>query len=233
VAVAFGRDKFSTPGAVYVVFDATTNQLRVQMKRPEIDGKPTSFHVAHVARMHRWMKHVLHFAPHRHKLWDSHVAVADSGFIDAFVLATAADVGDIDNVDDRERLYQRLASGELALCAGRSDGWLELVPVGEVARQSSRIALPLTHLQPHTFRRFDAQAQPSLPLVSERQAPLPQFDVRMQHYAPCAVHTASTIVKLEMLCKCSGWFLVASGGAGGDDDDAAQFESALCAPTRT
>jgi hypothetical protein len=214
VAVAFGREKFSTPGAVYVLFDAANNQLRVQMKRPDIDGKPVSFHVAHVARMHRWMKHVLHFAPRRHKLWDTHVAVADSGFIDAFVLASASDVGDIDNGDDRERLYQRMAAGELVLCAGRSDGWLDLVPAADVALQPSRIALPLTHLQPHTFRRFDAQAQPSLPLMSERQAPLQQqFDVRMQHYAPCNVQTASNVVKLEMLCKCGGWFLVAPTGA--------------------
>lgn len=205
VAVAFASAKFSTPGAVYCVFDASDNQLRVQMKRPET----TTFHVAHVARMHRWMRHVLHFVPHQHKLWDTHVAVADSGFIDAFVLAKASDVGDVDNAVDRERLHQRIAAGELVLCAGRSDGWLELASVASPSLQS-RIALPLAHLQPHSFRRFDAHAQPSLPLLSEGQGvPLSTFDVRMQHYAPCSVVPGSDTVKLEMLCKCGGWFLVA------------------------
>jgi hypothetical protein len=225
VAVAFAADKFSTPGAVYVVFDAANNQLRVQMKRPTV----STFHVAHVARMHRWMRHVLHFAPSHHKLWDSHVAVADSGFIDAFVIASSSDIGDIDSAADRELLHTRIASGELVLCAGRSDGWLELVQATS-ATERTRIALPLSHLQPHSFRRFDAQARPSLPLLSDSHAaPLSQpFDVRMQHYTPCQVSIGSGMVKLEMLCKCGGWFLVAPSTAV-EQKQQQQCDSALVA----
>lgn len=119
VAIEFGR-RFSTPGQCYIVLDQAKNQLLVQLERPSRSS--TMFHVAHVARMHRWMcvmpyrlfgfilmrcefyrEKVIHYAPNRHEFWNTHVAVADAGFVDAFVLVHPnvpvrpnAETGDID-----------------------------------------------------------------------------------------------------------------------------------------
>jgi hypothetical protein len=211
VAIEFAA-RFSTPGACYLVFDAKLSQLRVQRERPAASGN-SPFHVAHVARMHRWMEHVVHYAPRRHQFWHTHAAVADAGFVDAFVLVQprVAVPASLD-VDARRQLYERIVSEEVVLCAGRSDGWLELVRAADLADDKSLahlIPLSLTHLQPHSFRLYDADAQPTLPLISEASAnaPTPTFDVRLQHFAP--QHVATSWLKLEFLCKVHGWQLVA------------------------
>ncbi len=209
VAIEFGAVKFQTPGAVYVLYDAARNQLRVQMERPATNQP---FHVAHVARMHRWMTHVIHLSPQHQQMWTTHAAVADAGFVDAFVVVSArVGLGAPAALTEsaRQALHDGIASGRLVLCAGRSDGWLDLLPRDDVG--AAHIALPLAHLHPHTIRMFDANAQPSLPLLStptaRAVAGAATFDVRMRHFAPKAV--AGTELKLEMLCKMSGWHLVA------------------------
>lgn len=217
VAIEFAAVKFATPGAVYVLYDAARNQLRVQMERPPA-AQP--FHVAHVARMHRWMAHVIHLSPQHQEMWSTHAAVADAGFVDAFVLVSArVGLGAPHELTEsaRQTLHDGIAAGALVLCAGRSDGWLELMPRADVG--SSHIPLPLAHLHPHTIRLFDANAQPSLPLLSTPTAKAvggtaPAFDVRLRHFAPKAV--GGTELKLEMLCKMSGWHLVA-GELGGSE----------------
>ena len=87
------------------------------------------FYVAHVARTHRWLQHVTHFAPNRQEFWQSHVAVATSGFVDAFaVVSKDVDIDlkidtELDNAA-REKLIANIACDEVLLCAGRSDGWM-------------------------------------------------------------------------------------------------------------
>jgi hypothetical protein len=217
VAVEFAAARFNTPGVCYLVFDAERSQLRVQRERPA----NAPFHIAHVARMHRWMEHVVHFAPRRHQFWNTHVAVADSGFVDAFVLvhprlAVSAEF----DAETRRALYERIVAEDVVLCAGRSDGWLELVRACDLTSDtalSHLIPLALSHLQPHSFRLYDAEAQPTLPLISEASANAvaPSLDIRMQHFAPQRV--ATTSLKLEFLCKVRGWQLVVAGAY----DDAA------------
>lgn len=217
VAVEFAAARFNTPGVCYLVFDAERSQLRVQRERPA----NAPFHIAHVARMHRWMEHVVHFAPRRHQFWNTHVAVADSGFVDAFVLvhprlAVSAEF----DAETRRALYERIVSEDVVLCAGRSDGWLELVRACDLTSDtalSHLIPLALSHLQPHSFRLYDPEAQPTLPLISEASANAvaPTLDIRMAHFAPQRV--ATTSLKLEFLCKVRGWQLVVAGAY----DDAA------------
>jgi len=206
VAIEFaGAAPFSTPGVCYVVFDGDKNQLRVQQARPQADV----FHVAHVARMHRWLEKVVHYAPARHRFWQTHVGVADTGFVDAFVVvhANVPLSAELDG-DARRMLYENIACDEWQLCAGRSDGWLDLVRRADLATMPHLIALPLSHLQPHAVRLYRAEQRPSLMLVSDTAAaPLRAGDVRLQHYLP--THVSSRELKLELLAKCSGWHLVA------------------------
>jgi hypothetical protein len=209
VAIAFaGGRAFHSPGAVYLTFDAAANQLRVQLERPSA-SQP--FHVAHVARTHRWMKQVTHFAPSVQQLWGSHVAVADTGFVDAFVLVhpnvPLAEL-DIAGASARELLHERICCDEWLLCAGRDDGWLELIRAADLPSMPHLVPLPLAHIQPHQFRALDANAfPPTLPLMST-SAPLDvPVDDRLQHFAPLPLDCDG--LQLEMLCKVTGWYLVA------------------------
>ena len=189
VAIEFAANtRFATPGVCYLLLDHERGQLRVQQERPTTGGG-AHFHVAHVARMHRWHERVVHFAPSRHELWRSHVAVADHGFVDAFVLVHAGIVlpRTLD-ADARHALFERIACDEWLLCAGRSDGWLELIRRDDLDAAGATLAhllpLPLSHLQPHAVRLYDARARPSLMLMSSAESvPIRQdrpFDVHMQ-----------------------------------------------------
>lgn len=209
VAIAFaGGRAFRSPGAVYLTFDAASNQLRVQLERP---AAAQPFHVAHVARSHRWMQQVTHFAPSMHKLWESHVAVADTGFVDAFVLVhpdVPLGALDLDGASARELLHERICCDEWLLCTGRDDGWLELIRAADLPLRPQLVPLPLAHIQPHQFRRFNAAATPpTLPIMSESEPLVVPADERLQHFAPRAIDSPG--IKLEMLCKVTGWYLVA------------------------
>lgn len=225
VALALGEAPFASPGVCYVFYDTTANQLRVQQALPA-DPAQTAFHVAHVARAHRW-EHIVHFDDQTHTLWQSHVPVAEVGFVDTFVVVDArvqtslhVDVG-VCQLDGptRQLLFNNITSGDWLLCAGRSDGWLELRCCDDVG---NLIALPLSHLQLHSARVYDRDAPPSLLLASEgRAASLTSSDARaLQHFHPAAVEPAK--LKLEMLCRCSGWHLVRPGGATSTDARLAQ-----------
>ena len=125
MALEFG-EQFATPGCVYLTFAADQNQLLVQRQRPA-DNAP--FYVAHVARTHRWLKQVTHFAPSRQSFWRSHVAVATGGFVDAFAImheSVPLALANNKPIDAalRDQLIGKIMCDELILCAGRSDGWL-------------------------------------------------------------------------------------------------------------
>jgi hypothetical protein len=210
VAIAFAADqRFDTPGAAYVLLDAVRNQLTVQMVRPPLD-RP--FHVVHVARQQRWMEHVIHFAPRVHALWQTHVAVADGGFVDAFVLLhpqIGASAASIESAAFRRELHERIACDEWLLCAGRDDGWLELVRRDDLgALPPTLIPLPLSHLMPHTVRLYDAAMRPALPLMSDA---VPHAVASFERFAPRP--DSSGHVTIEMLCKLHSWLLVAPSAA--------------------
>jgi len=231
VAIALhGEHPFASPGACYVVYDTAANQLRVQQALPT---DPTvAFHVAHVARAHRWMEHIVHFDATSHTLWQTHVPVAEAGFVDLFVLVDPSLVPSLP-VDAATReiggparalLYDKISSGEWTLCAGRSDGWLELRCAGAVG---DLIALPLSHFQLHSARVYDRHAPPTLLLASEaRAASLTQSEARaLQHFHPTPPEP--TALALEMLCRCSGWHLVTRSQPSAEVSTSARLAQAL------